>query len=92
MTETLPQNMVLQSGDVSINHVAIWVTDGVIADSGVTVVPETGPTNFATNSKSGLPTASDISAGTWGVWKNTVDSKVYVAANDGGTIKKVELT
>ncbi len=92
MTTPPPQNVVLQSGDVSLNHVAIWITDGVVADSGVTVVPVTGPVNFTTNSKNGLPIASDISAGTWGVWKNTVDNKVYVAANDAGTIKKVELT
>lgn len=43
-------------------------------------------------SMNGLPTATEIPDGCFDVYKNTADSKLYVAANSGGTIKKVELT
>lgn len=49
-------------------------------------------TGFAALLKSGVPANTDIPTDTWGVFKNSVDSKVYLAINDGGTIKKVELT
>lgn len=42
--------------------------------------------------QSGLPSASNLIAGTWGVFKDTSGGGVYVAYNDGGTIKKVALT
>lgn len=42
--------------------------------------------------KSGLPSTSDLAAGTWGVFKDTSGGGVYVAYNDSGTIKKVALT
>lgn len=42
-------------------------------------------------SQAGLPTTTQIAASTWGVWKDTTGGGVYVAANDGGTIKTVAL-
>jgi hypothetical protein len=46
-----------------------------------------------TQSISGLPTTTQLpTAGTWGVFKDTSGGGVYLAANDGGTIKKVALT
>jgi hypothetical protein len=42
--------------------------------------------------KSGLPTTSDIPTGCWSVFKDTSGGGMYVAGNDGGTIKKVALT
>ena len=38
------------------------------------------------------PTASDIAAGTWAVYKNTTSGQVRLWANDGGTLKSVLLT
>jgi hypothetical protein len=40
-----------------------------------------------------VPTDVEIpNSGEFGIHKNTDDGKVYLAFNDGGTIKKVELT
>jgi hypothetical protein len=39
----------------------------------------------------GIPTAANLSAGTWMVVKDTVGGGLYVLANDGGVIKKVQL-
>ena len=44
------------------------------------------------NSKSGLPIATDLAPGTSGVFKDTSGGGVYLAYNDGGTLKKVALT
>jgi hypothetical protein len=49
-------------------------------------------TTFAAIQKSGLPAASDISAGYFGMFKDTAGGGVYLAYNDAGTIKKVALT
>jgi len=37
------------------------------------------------------PVAGDLEAGWWGVFKNTTSAAVFIAMNDGGTIKKVAL-
>jgi hypothetical protein len=42
--------------------------------------------------KSGIPTTANLSAGLWGVFKDTSGGGVVVAYNDAGTIKKVALT
>lgn len=38
------------------------------------------------------PAAIDLDPDHWGVFKNTTAGTVYLAYNDGGTIKKVQLT
>jgi hypothetical protein len=38
------------------------------------------------------PTTSELAAGQWGVHRNSSTGAVFVAYNDGGTIKKVQLT
>lgn len=43
-------------------------------------------------SKAGLPTTSDIAAGTWAIYKDTSGGSVRLWANDGGTLKSVTLT
>lgn len=40
---------------------------------------------------SGLPTTSDIPANTWAIFRNTVDNKIRLCANYGGTIFSVLL-
>jgi hypothetical protein len=40
---------------------------------------------------SGLPTTSNLLNQTWGVFKDTSGGGVYLAYNDGGTVKKVAL-
>lgn len=42
--------------------------------------------------KSGLPTNADLLEGTSGLFKDTSGGGVYLAYNDGGTVKKVALT
>lgn len=42
-------------------------------------------------SQAGIPTTAQIAPSTWGVWKDTTGGGVYVAANDGGTMKSVPL-
>lgn len=42
--------------------------------------------------KAGLPATADLSAGEAGLFKDTSGGGVYLAYNDGGTIKKVALT
>lgn len=42
--------------------------------------------------KAGLPTTSDLPNGYQMPCKNTSDGKVYLCVNDGGVIKKIELT
>lgn len=37
------------------------------------------------------PVTEDISAGFWSVFNNTTSNDVFIAANDGGVIKKVAL-
>jgi hypothetical protein len=43
-------------------------------------------------SKAGDLTTSDLASGEWRVSKNTSAGNVYLYVNDGGTIKKVQLT
>jgi hypothetical protein len=43
-------------------------------------------------SKAGAPTATDIPAGTWAIYKDTTGGTLKIYANDGGTIKSVTLT
>jgi hypothetical protein len=45
-----------------------------------------------TKTKAGLPTTSDIAAGTWAIYKDTSGGTVRVWANDGGVMKSVTLT
>lgn len=52
----------------------------------------TGTWRWKFSSKSGVPTTSDIASGYCGVWKDTGSGTVYLAVNDGGTIKKVALS
>lgn len=42
-------------------------------------------------SMAGDPTATEIAAGTWAVYKNTTSGDVKLWANDGGTLKSVTL-
>jgi hypothetical protein len=42
--------------------------------------------------KAGAPTTSDISAGTWALYKDSSGGSLKLYANDGGTIKSVTLT
>ncbi len=51
----------------------------------------TGTWRWKFSSKAGVPTTSDIAAGYCGVWKDTGTGTVYLAVNDGSTIKKVAL-
>lgn len=44
------------------------------------------------SSKSGAPTTGDIASGYSMVWKDTGSGAVYLYVNDGGTLKKVQLT
>jgi hypothetical protein len=46
---------------------------------------------FGVTKKVGLPTTTDLPAGTSGVFKDTSGGGVYLAYNDAGTIKKVAL-
>lgn len=55
----------------------------------VTALNDRGIINL--KSKAGLPTATEIPASQWAIYKNTNDNKVYLVVNDGGTLKKVEL-
>ena len=41
--------------------------------------------------KAGVPTTSDIAAGTWAIYKDTSGGTLKLYANDGGTIKSVAL-
>lgn len=43
-------------------------------------------------SRAADPAAVDLGVGNWSVFKNTVSGNVYLAYNDAGTIKKVQLT
>ena len=43
-------------------------------------------------SSASAPTATNIPAGNFTVWKNTTDGTVKLYANDGGTLKSVTLT
>lgn len=57
--------------------------------------PTTGTakaTSVSSQSKSGAPTTTDIPAGSFMVWKDTGTGNVYLYINDGGTLKKVQLT
>lgn len=38
------------------------------------------------------PTTTDITSGTWLVWKNTTSGEVRVWSNDGGVLKSVLLS
>ena len=38
------------------------------------------------------PTVSELSPGTWGIYKNTTTGTVKLYVNDNGTIKSVTLT
>ena len=42
--------------------------------------------------QAGLPTVTNLASGQWGVFKDTSGGGVYVAYNDGGTIKKAAMT
>lgn len=63
---------------------------GSIATTGAWSVDSTLQWKFS--SKSGAPTTSDIASGYCGVWKDTGAGTVYLYVNDGGTLKKVQLT
>lgn len=43
-------------------------------------------------SQSSDPTTSDIAAGQWALYKNTTSGQLRLWANDGGTLKSVQLT
>jgi hypothetical protein len=47
---------------------------------------------FGVTTKAGLPATADLPSGTSGIFKDTSGGGVYLAYNDGGTIKKVALT
>ncbi len=47
---------------------------------------------IATASAAADPTPSDIPAGSWMVWKNTMGGGLALWANDGGTMRSVTLT
>jgi hypothetical protein len=63
---------------------------GSIATTGAWSLDSTLQWKFS--SKSGAPTTSDIASGYCGVWKDTGAGTVYLYVNDGGTLKKVQLT
>ena len=42
--------------------------------------------------KAGLPTTTDIAAGTWAIYKDSTGGTVRLWANDGGVMKSVTLT
>lgn len=46
---------------------------------------------YQINSKAGVPTATDIPAGNWAIYKDTSGGTLKLYANDGGTIKSVAL-
>ena len=46
---------------------------------------------YQLNSKAGAPTATDIPASNWAIYKNTSSGNVYLWVNDGGTLKSVQL-
>ncbi len=48
--------------------------------------------SLVTRSLGSSPTALNIPAGMWGVWKNTSSGDVKLWANDGGSMKSVTLT
>lgn len=79
-------------------EISILAFDNSIADS-ITSLQSTqtamqGQITSITNlnSKAGLPTTSDVTAGRVAVWKNTTDSTVRLYVNDGGTLMSVQLT
>lgn len=47
---------------------------------------------ITTQTKAGIPTATDIPAGNWAIYKDTSGGTIKLYANDGGTIKSVALT
>lgn len=42
-------------------------------------------------SQIGVPVASQIPNGQWGIFKDTSTGNIYLATNDNGTVKKVQL-
>ncbi len=46
---------------------------------------------YQINSKAGVPTTTDITAGNWAIYKDTTGGTLKLYANDGGTIKSVAL-
>jgi hypothetical protein len=46
----------------------------------------------STQTKAGLPTTADISAGQWAIYKDTSGGSIRLWANDGGVMKSVILT
>lgn len=47
---------------------------------------------YNVNTKSGLPTTSDIAPSKWAVYKDTSGGTVRLWTNDNGTMKSVTLT
>jgi hypothetical protein len=78
-------------------HVSSAEATNITALPAAATILTTG--NYATNSivdttfktKAGVPNTTDIPAGKWAIYKDTSGGTIKLYANDGGTIKAVEL-
>ena len=71
------------SGGIEVDATCTWQNNFTPGQGGL----------FGFSRSGGVPTTTDVPAqGTFGVIKDTTGGGVYLAYNDGGTIKKVQLT
>jgi len=64
-----------------------WVASGV---AGIRITPtEVTINGLAATQQAGVPTTAELAAGLFGIYKDTSGGGVYLAYNDGGTIKTI---